>query len=124
MSRISNEIKQAERFEKKLANEAKNRDFNYARKNGLLAFGNELFRNGNSYDEFLTDVIALYIYPEERSRKLYEMIVKKYSKIEKMLPYEIMSTLASSSNHLENILIGYNTEKRRSGIGSKAGRRP
>ena len=122
MGKISNEIKRDERFEKRLANEAKQRDFKFAKRNGLLAFGNELFRHGYDYDEFLATVITLYVCPEERARKLYDSMVKEYDKIEKMLPYEIMSTLATNNRYLENILIGYNTEKRRAGIGKKAGR--
>lgn len=116
MGNIKNEIDSEKRFEKRLAKEAKQRDYKFSERTGLLDFGHNLFKYGYIYDDFVTDVIIIYIYPIDKAKELYNMLLEKYNKIENFLTYEQVVSLATNSNYLENILIGYNTEKRRSNI--------
>lgn len=116
MSKINNALDSEKRFENRIAKEAKQRDFRFAKRTGLLDFGHELFKCGYGYDDFVADIVMIYIYPSEKSKELYDMLLKKYDKINNFLTYEQVISLATNNNYLENILIGYNIERRKNYI--------
>ena len=114
----SNYIDNDKKFNARLDRNVVQRNFDEARKNGLFTFGEELFNNGYSFEDFVANVIVFAVSPHD----VYESVLKQYVNIANFPSAEMLRKIFETPGYFNCIEKGFDRAKRKNNVKPKGGR--